>query len=246
MPTPDYPPDLGADLRDLRNMTRAALIAARSSVARTKIYAQTIDLLGRLVIKAGGKLVVENGAGNGLVYAGQILLNDASYADGFAVFRPGGEVALASFQSNSGWITVMYDLAGNRLIYPDEVAGQGLTRPWIPIPFTDNLTTSWAGVTAATFTNLYATAFYKQHARLRLWVRVITPVGVTAEVDLYDIDNATQLASFSVAAGANSGGELLGAISGAHMSVRNIAVRARVASGAGTVLVNVLSSYGRD
>lgn len=245
MGEPNYPDDLGSDLSTIRAQLRALQVLARSSRAKTKILAAAIDLLGRLLIRAGGRIEVQNAAGNVLLMAGQIPLSDGTMADGLAVFRPDGAAALAVFQAGAVFVPVIYDHAGNSVLLTDEVAGQGLVRPYIPIRFSDNVVASWAQVTAGTFTPAYAAAFYKQHAQVRLWVQVITPAGVTAEVELFDLDNSVQLAMFTVAAGANAGGELLTPISGAHGDVRNLAVRARVASGAGTVSLNVLSAYGR-
>lgn len=245
MPTPLYPDDLGSDLSSMRAQLRAALVLARSSAAKTKIYAATLDLIGRLLIKAGGVLVVENAAGNGLMYVGQIGLSDGSTADGLAVFRPTGDVALAAFQSNAGFVTVVYDQGANHLVQADEVAGQGLARPYLVNALYPTRLADLLASTSATFETVYRGQWQKQHPRLTLSGRYAADTAGTAG-ELQVLVNGVQLGATFTMATFTQGTWTVGPgdVAGAYMALLDVEVQIRRTAGTGNVRAAPLMAEG--
>jgi hypothetical protein len=246
MPTPLYPDDLGSDLASIRATLRAALVLARSGAAKTKILAAAIELLGRLLIKAGGRLEVQNAAGNGLMLAGQIPLSDGTMADGLAVFRPGGQVALAAFQSGANFLPVLYDLAGNRVMFPDEIAGQGLARPRLTHSLYPTDFTTMASSTSATFETLWTGGYWKQQDSLHVFGRMGSDTATGGELRV--LANGVQLgATITIPVFVNTTWDLTPlAVPGGYLDYTQIEIQIRRTSGAGAVKCAPIMMVSRE
>ena len=233
--TPNYPGDIGEVIRRIDARVRDLQTAQATRRAFDKISANVVELLGRLVVKAGGVLEVQNAAGSGLMYVGQILLSDASYADGIAVFRPSGDVAFASYQTSGGFVTVVYDLATNRLVQADEAAGQGLARPWLLSAMYPARAGEMYPTTNATFETLYRGQLQKQHARLTLTGQAYADTATTGEIRV--LVNGVQLGATLTVAAFSFTDFSIGpaAVAGAHMQLLNVELQARRTGGAGNV-----------
>lgn len=113
-----------------------------------------------------------------------------------------------------------------------------------PLVFAPTATAQWVPVTSSSFVNVLDAQVLLQQPNATVVVRVAVPAATTAEVQLYDVDNSTVIDTGSVAASTTATLTLTGAVSGAPMDVRKLAIRAKLATGSGTVLIEVLSAYG--
>lgn len=98
MGTPSYPRDFGSTLSGLTKAARSAFTAANSRPAMRQVAAQSLELLGNLVIKGGGSLLIEDAAGDILISLGQGP--DGRY--GLLVNDPGGNPQVRAGELASG------------------------------------------------------------------------------------------------------------------------------------------------
>lgn len=128
------------------------------------------------------------------------------------------------------------DRAGHTILSDDTVSGSGLGRPWLPIPWRDESTTS---TTSTSFVPLGSAVMYKQHPKATIQLMVTAPAGVSVEykVNLYSEDLTTVLAQATVAGAVSRQRETLFdlEVPGYFGEVVYFEVEARVAAGAGSV-----------
>lgn len=141
----------------------------------------------------------------------------------------------------------LFDRAGNVTVADDATSGQGLSRPHVPVVFTDAAVTPTARTNDTNWAVLQvATAVPKQHPRLTLQVLVQADAGTTGEVRVWNSSAAEQIGdTVTVAAGsltlAAIGPDV---VSGAHMAETTLQVQGRVTSGSGYVGAAVNTAYG--
>jgi hypothetical protein len=96
-----------------------------------------------------------------------------------SVVRVDGSTALKLGQTVGGsQYIALLDRQGNTVVSDDTSTGQGLARPWLPVPWQEEAATSTSGTT---FVTTSTATLYKQHPRMNLEVLVTAPASVTAE-----------------------------------------------------------------
>ncbi|WP_158544445.1 hypothetical protein [Blastococcus sp. TBT05-19] len=161
-----------------------------------------------LTVKGGGGITVDGGAlrvrglpaaqpgatGDSTVYMGGITpaLPDGTLQPGLVLRREDGTIALALYDptpDNTGdgfnQFLALYDRAQVIVVSDDTASGQGLSRPYVPIPVTRARYTDMVAVTDSAFVDVFRTpgAFHKVNARARADIRCTTDVaGTTGEV----------------------------------------------------------------
>lgn len=143
------------------------------------------------------------------------------------------------------------DLAGNFVVTDDIASGQGLGRPYIPyfaLPHS-KISTPESTTASTTFVNMYRIQGLKQHPKMTTDFLATTPAGVTAEIRLVDTQNggAVTAGPMTVTAGTPmSYKQLITDVQGNFLGGVMFDLQMRVASGAGTVGVTYVDSYGRQ
>lgn len=156
----------------VRRMVREEISAyARSGSSRNSSITG-----GRFTIK-GGALVVEHADGSTSSYWGPITpaLPDGTYQPGFIVRREDGTLAAALYDPTPDPSTpdgfqqflALYDRAEEIVVSDDTDSGQGLARPYVPIPVTRARYTDMPAVTDGAFVDVFSTpgVFHKVNAR---------------------------------------------------------------------------------
>lgn len=168
------------------------------------------------------------------------------------VFRrgEGGQPAfyLGNNQATESQYWALADNSANIIMSDDAQSGQGIARPYIPLPVTkaSELTTQVVTTSSTSFVDAYVIRTFKQHPRVAVEFAVNTPAGVTSEVRLSDATSgAASVIAGPITFGAGNGfGGLTAAIAGAHMSEIEVQIEFRVASGAGTIGIVVTRAHG--
>lgn len=203
---------------------------------------------GNIIIK-NGSFFVKNENDETRIFFGPVVYGD-SWPDGrgWLYYRDNGGIVFSlEGQNPSDQFFAFRDEVGNIIISDDAATGQGLALPYIPGHFA-----SWAGAiidstTSGTFVTLQKSIWKKQHPKFYSWVVAIVG-STTAEIQ------------FKIANGPDSGTIISGPhilnngagyapygpveIPGAHLSEFEIDLEGRIASGAGTLEVRVLSAMG--
>jgi hypothetical protein len=202
----------------------------------------------------GGKLAVtglpgaaQGATGASTVYMGGItpLMPDGTPQPGIIIRREDGTISLAQYDPTPdpavadgfNQFLAVYDRAQTIVVSDDTASGQGLSRPYIPIPITRARYTDMVAVTDSSFVNVFETpgAFYKVNARARADIRCTTDVsGTLGEVRVL-VDGVqvgeTQTVEFTVAT------KYVGpfVVPGAAYTSHQITVQARRTAGTGAV-----------
>lgn len=203
---------------------------------------------GEYTIRAGNFSYVDPTSGQQLVKFGDI---GGSLLRGWVFRRLNGQLAFYIGGSKGGgqfWALV--DASSNIVMSDDIVSGQGLATPYIPITTVPAIRMSSAEVTttSTTFVPMYRMNALKQHPKIYAEFLATTPAGVTAEVILGNTVTGVTIAG-PLTIPANTSLQffnLVGIVTGGHMSYLGIDVQMRVASGAGTVGMSFLDAYGRQ
>jgi hypothetical protein len=150
----------------------------------------------------GGKLRVRGlpgatpgATGDSTVYMGGITpaMPDGTLQPGLIVRREDGTISLAQYDPTPdpsvadgfNQFLALYDRAQSIVLADDTASGQGLSRPYVPIPVTRARYTDMVAVTDSAFVNVFETpgVFHKVNARARADIRCTTDVsGTTGEV----------------------------------------------------------------
>jgi hypothetical protein len=202
----------------------------------------------------GGKLRVRGlpnatpgATGDSTVYMGGItpLMPDGTPQPGLIIRRNDGTIAASLGDSTpdpngpDGFRQVLeiYDRAQRVVLCDDDDSGQGLARPYVPIPVTRARYTDMVAVTDGAFVNVFEApaGFHKVNARARVDVRCTTDVsGTTGEVRVL-VDGvqvgATQSVEFAVTT------KVIGpfVVPGNAYTTHTITVQGRRAAGTGAV-----------
>lgn len=196
-----------------------------------------------------GSMQVRDINGAVRMYAG--VLGNIPGHFGFELARADGSVALffGGFSGDPSYHEVLehYDRSGNLLVGDDEITGQGLSRPYLPLPTRVSANPNQSTPNLA-MTSLFDICFTKQHAKVEVQVWGFTTGGVDGEMDLWDETTGAVIAGPVAlpAAGTPTFAALSGPVVGTHMLNKFLHVRARVVAGVGTANVALLSAYGRS
>ena len=206
---------------------------------------------GDLKVKAGSFVLID-ASGRELVRLGDL---SSFTTRGFLFFRENnGAPAFylgGNASGNQYWALV--DNNGNILASDDSATKQGLARPYLPFTATPaaRLTSMESTTTSGTFTTMYRIHGLKQHPRIQSDFVIQTPVGVTAEVRYFNNLDGTPIllpgTNLPLTIPASSAGYFTygpTSIGGGHMGGINLDVQMRVASGAGTVGMTHVDTYG--
>lgn len=216
---------------------------------------ETAAPLRNATISDGGQLLVRDRDGENLILIGRSDDPTLNAPDGnpqmlFQLFRSTGEVALEMFDplpAVDGFqqFLAIRDRAGNAIVSDDTTSGQGLARPFIPIPFGDYVVPT-VTTTSGTFSTNHRASIYKQHPYLIVTLIVQTPSGTAGEVRVWNATAGEQIGS-TLAVASNTYQQVIigpGVVNGDHEAPLDIDIQARRTSGAGTVGTCVLTAWG--
>lgn len=207
-------------------------------------------------ISDGGRLAIKSRDGVDQIILGRTDDPSRRAPDGnpqmvFYLYRSTGEPALtledaAPAVDGFQQYLAIWDRAGNIIASDDTTSGQGLARPYLPVPFYPYLNPPAITTTAATFTTLMRSAAHaKQHPRIQVGVTVFADPGTTGEVRLWDATHGVRIGSILTIpanswADYNIGPATLG---GSHVDTIDLDIQARRIGGAGTIGVQVIGAF---
>ncbi len=216
---------------------------------------ETAAPLRNASISDGGALIVKDRDGETLIRIGRSDDPALNAPDGnpqmlFQLYRSTGEVAfevidpLPAVDGFQQFVAIR-DRAGNAIVADDTTSGQGLSRPFVPVPFADYDVPA-VTTTSGTFTTLQRASIYKQHPRLIVHVLVQTSSGTSGEVRLWNATAGEQIGATEVIATNVYVQTFIGpgAVNGDHEAPLDIDVQARRTAGAGTIGTRVLTAWG--
>lgn len=214
-----------------------------------------------LTVSGGGGITIDGGAfrvtglpgvdpeatGDATVYMGGVTptLPDGTLQPGLIIRREDGTLALAlydptpdpSVPDGFNQFLALYDRAQQIVMSDDTDSGQGLARPYVPIPVTRARYTDWVAVTDGGFVDVIETPgeFYKVNARARAHIRCTTDLAGTAGEVRVLVDGvqvgATQAVGFAITT--NYVGPFV--VPGGAYTTHQIKIQARRTAGTGAV-----------
>lgn len=233
------PPNLKEQIQQM--IDRSVAAAFRSAPLRNASISD-----GGITVK-GGFIWLRAADGTSSLYMGGVVpaLPDGTYQPGLILRREDGTVAMALYDPTPDPSTpggfqqflAVYDRAQQIVMSDDTASGQGLARPYIPIPVTRARYTDMVAVTDSAFVNVIETpgTFYKVNARARADIRCTTDTAdTTGEVRVL-VDGvqvgATETVDFAVTT------KYIGpfAVPGDAYTQHSIKVQARRTAGTGAV-----------
>lgn len=195
-----------------------------------------------------GVLRIQNQNASTAGYFGPIVYGPVTSGAGWLFYRANGQLVFSlEGTTPADQFFAFRDELGNIILADDAFTGQGLSKPYLEGSFN-----SWAAAipdstTLGTFQGLLKSIWRKQHPRFMAWVQVYV-TATTAEIQ------------FVIRSGPDSGKVILGPITvgngniytyygpvhipGDFASDFDLDLEARVASGAGSVAVRMLSATG--
>lgn len=234
MPPINQPADLDRTLADLQRQ-----------VDELKHLVSLTTSRGSLILPAGTNLGVVDVDGQILVFVGsfQTLRPDGQQEQGVRINRDDGSAVL-TVQNFTGTaegyqqFLALWDRAQQIILSDDTASGNGLARPYVPIPLTETRHTDWPKVTDAAFVPVWDSSFfYKVNARAWVDLRVGSDVsGTTGEVRVL-VDGVqvgtTQTVGFTIE------GKRVGpfVVPGKAYTSHTIEVQARRTAGTGNICV---------
>ena len=170
-------------IRDLMRRVAALESEVRELRAVRRLESATIGA-GGLQVKDGGTITVDDEASTPMIWLGQVPFGDGSTKPGMVAFRStaeGGTVAMSLYDG----IFAAWDRQGSIVLSTDEVSGQGIGRPWLPINFGPSDFTVWPGTTSGTFDRIWEVQISRQQPRIYVMLFATTDVsGTTGELRL--------------------------------------------------------------
>ncbi|NBE80302.1 hypothetical protein [Micromonospora rubida] len=198
---------------------------------------------GTVQVTAGGQVIVYDEQGNGMIRLGQVPFGDGSTKPGLVAFRStaeGGTVAMTLFDG----VWAVWDRQSNMVMSTDEVSGQGIARPWLPVTWAGIDYTQWPGTTNAAFAAIVETLLPRQQPRIYLRIRHTTDAsGTTGELRV--MCNGVQLGT-TIAVAFAQGITDIGPVAlppAAFGAIMGLSVDGRRTAGAGVVRATVTASW---
>lgn len=248
MGVPQYPKDMASEWQKMKRDVKDLFTSANYRRALQEIGATSLRVLTSLEIYPGAFFeFFHQGGTTGMFLGRHLFLGDE--ADGLYVLRPDGSVAFWTFSrvSDGYGYTAVYDNMGHEILANDANAGQGLSRPYLSVPFADTaeLTAPAANhtTTNTTDTPIYTTQFPIQHPRLRINAYVHNSGGGTAEIKVKDTTRGV-----TVITGTSTGGFI--SLTDSHpdgwefLDNNIFDVTIRRSAGAGAVGMTLLNMFG--
>lgn len=186
---------------------------------------------------------VDSGQHPPLLYLGPAVAAGQS-VNNVAIFtRPDGTQILVMGQ---GGFT-LFDAQHKIIFSPDEAAGEGIARPWIPLPSPrSNVTTNWQQTTSTSLTDVAVSDVNLQHPKVEWKASASCPAGVTGEAQIVFTNGAVGQVWPLAANSFTDIDDVISMPAGFFGSWVQAVVRIRVASGTGTVSINTFGLYGRQ
>jgi hypothetical protein len=198
----------------------------------------TIDDPGTLKVRKNGQ---------DLLHVGKLPGTNGGLA-GLVVYREDGTLAFIVGAYAAGeQYAALQDRSANVIVSDDALSGEGLARPYIPIPFGDGDASHWGGTSSGTFLALYTGFAYRQHPKFTGIVQVLADAGTSGELELWDATNSVQLDVQSIAAAESSYKTFSGVditSTSALYGLMSLQWRVRVTGGAGSIHVNPVFCTG--
>lgn len=196
------------------------------------------------IISRGGLTLLENSflkmvsaAGVEILYIGP----DGGGRQIIRIRRDSGADVLYTYDVAGVQYWALTDNASTVVASDDAVSGQGLARPYIPLP---HKVTDWnvlPKTSSASFTTLDEIRYFKQHPKVNMAIRHGASVGSTGEWRV--LQDGVVKASGSIAAVLDVAFASF-TVTGSHMSPLNLDVQARVVSGGGQVTACIREAGG--
>lgn len=237
LPGDQLPPDANYLMQRLANLEREVreLRAARSAEATT--------------IGAGGQTIT--GGFLRMLHAGVEIVFIGRDANNTPIFRlryPDGNTMFFTYLiTGEGWYFAWCDQQGNILVSSDAISGQGLARPYIPIPWypRDDQYSFYSTTISTSFQTCDEVRWVKQHPIVNLVMSTKTSDGVSTGSWQVLQDGITVVASGSIAA-TGTGVSVRFAVTGSHMSPLSLDVQLKRNTGAGSVGALIKSVTGEQ
>ncbi|MFG3709222.1 hypothetical protein ACGF7U_31450 [Micromonospora sp. NPDC047670] len=230
-------------ITDLERQVRELQAGRRLEKATIGSGGLTVAGTGGVTVKDDGKVTVLDHTGRELIVLGRVGLSDGSTVPGMVVYRTeeeGGYVAMSLYHG----IMAIWDREGNIIFSSDEVSGQGLARPWLPVTWAGSDWTQWPGTTSTTFAMVLETAVPRQQPRLFVRLRhTMDTSGASGELRL--MCNGVQLGP-TVAVGFAVGYTDIGPVAlpaAAFGEIMGLSVDGRRTAGTGAVRATVTASW---
>ena len=226
----------------MRSHTRRLFTSANNRRPLTKIRARVLELLGSLLIKAGGRFGVLDDDGNLLVYIGATYNTDTGNrsGSGLIVERP-NEVSLLEVISrvNDVGELQVFDDGANAVISTD-AGGLHLARPYLqyPLPVAVDAGSWPSTTTTGSWVTLARSYALKQHPKVRCYADVAA-VGASGQARL--VVNGQQIGDTAYAPGQL---DVSGAVPSDYLDVLEFELQVYNDTGAGELYGQVLMLYG--
>jgi hypothetical protein len=172
---------------------------------------------------------------------------DGSTQEGIRLFREDGSL-VASVQATPSVTGVntqswtLYDRLGNAVMGDDPIPGQGLARPYLPIPFADSNYLEWPATFSIPWVDLKQTTIKKQQAMAYVVMgHTMDTAGANGEVRISvngTVIGSPTAVTFSVQT--TTVGPF--ALPGVHLADVDIRMQARFTGGAGSLRGQVMAA----
>lgn len=230
-------PDLTRQIEDLKRRVK-------SLETQNRLSAGTIGGV------SGGSVQVVDRAGGLIAYIGEFAPNapDGNPQPGLYFRRQDGTLAFAIFDPlplvdgyNQFWS--LWDRTGNLIMSEDTTSGQGLARPYLPIPWIDVRTSTWPVTTSASMVDAQFCLHNKQHPFVEVWIQAAPDASTVGEYQLVQgstvIGAATQITGAAV-----QYVTWRAAVVGDHGDQTDLHLQFRRVSGAGNVRGIIVGAWG--
>ncbi|WP_158840961.1 hypothetical protein [Saccharothrix deserti] len=226
----NQPSNILDQIRDLRR--QIAEVRKNSGLSSAILRQGGLSLLEDAFLK----MVDDNGVL--VLYAGP----DAEDRQVFELRREGGAAILTTYFTAFGQAWSLFDPGGQVAVADDADSGQGLARPYIPLPHNQTDWNVMPKTTSASFVTLDEVRYYKQHPRVNMSIKTGAAVGSAGEWRVLQ-DGAVR-ASGTITASVITVAFASFAVTGSHLAPLNLDVQARVTSGAGPVSAHIREAGG--
>lgn len=268
MPSPMAPQDIFDRLRSIERQLQALQTTSPLNNAamsgRLRMHSGgtilvedgRIDVVGGEGIKVHdlGGFTLEDQDGTPVTYIGGLtggqMRPDGTPQPAFVQYRDDGTVAISVYDPVPGdayqQFVAIWDRSGNWVLTDDTNSGQGIGRPWLPVPFYRARYTDWPASTSGTFETVWRTVVNKQHPKFFIGVAHTSDAsGTTGEVRVL-VDGVQLDATASV--GFIVGSTLFGSdpIAGDHMEAVTVEVQARRTAGTGGIRCEPYTAAGTE
>lgn len=196
----------------------------------------------------GGNFTLKASNGAEIVKLGDIGFGNAQ--PGWRFLRAfDGSTALMLFGTPSARQYLgFFDASGNLLMSDDAASGVGMATPNLPIQsvLSSKLSGNEVTTTSGSFSSFYRLHFIKWQPRVTCWFIVSTPVGVGAQLQLFDpsLGSTVPNSVGNIPANTFAYASITGNPNHSHGFFATIDVQMRVSSGAGTVGASLVYSFG--